>query len=128
MVQTERPSPVIIQGEVDEIRSDSCLAVYARRLRHTHQRALYALDGITLVSSGKTTADHMISAVMEKDCTVYRVVKDEVICREFAPDDETVLAVARQKSRFNVSRIGACIFVWYCNHLHMEQKISMFWQ
>ena len=44
---------------------------------------IYALDGFSLVSTGRTTTDHMISAAMEKECMVFRVVKDEVMCREF---------------------------------------------
>lgn len=58
--------------------------------------AMYALDGITLVSSGRTTTDHMISAVMKKDCVVFRIVKDQVICRELEQTDGKTLVVMKQ--------------------------------
>ena len=53
--------------------------------------ALYTLEGSTFVVSGRTMSDHIISAMMEKDCKVYRVIKDEVVCREFEQSDETFL-------------------------------------
>ncbi len=45
--------------------------------------ASYALDGISFFSTGKSVSDHAISAVVEKDCALWRVVKGDLICREY---------------------------------------------
>ena len=62
--------------------------------------AMYAFEGAVVASSGRTTTDHMISAVMEKDCVVFRIVQDTLICQdnEDKPEDKTVLAVADPSS------------------------------
>ena len=42
----------------------------------------YGLQGISLATSGRSVGDHAISAMLEKDCAVYRLVKGETVCRE----------------------------------------------
>ena len=42
-----------------------------------------ALDGMSLVSTGKTVGGHALSAAAKKDCAMWRVVKNEDVCRDF---------------------------------------------
>ena len=43
----------------------------------------YALDGLSLLSTGKSVGDHALSAAANRDCAVWRLVKDGEICRDF---------------------------------------------
>ncbi len=57
----------------------------------------YALDGMTLLSTGKSVGDHAISAAAEKDCAVWRVVKDEDVCREYRDGEKSLLVAAAER-------------------------------
>ncbi len=46
--------------------------------------ASYAADGVLVFASGKTSTDHLLSMVEKRDCAVWRVVKNESICQEYA--------------------------------------------
>ncbi len=46
--------------------------------------ASYAADGVLLMTSGKTSTDHLLSMAEKRDCAVWRVVKNEPVCQEFA--------------------------------------------
>lgn len=46
------------------------------------QIASLAADGIALASTGKTTTDHAVSAVISQDCALFRGLKGEDVCRE----------------------------------------------
>lgn len=46
--------------------------------------ASYAADGVLLATSGKTSTDHMLSMAEKRDCAMWRVVKNEAICQDFA--------------------------------------------
>lgn len=52
----------------------------------------YAADGVSYVASGKSTTDHALSAALERDCRVLRVVQQERICRS-EPDAGEVVAL-----------------------------------
>ncbi len=43
--------------------------------------ASYGADGVSLADSGKTTGDHFTSMVTKKDCAVWRVFRNQNICR-----------------------------------------------
>jgi len=45
-----------------------------------------ALSGISYVTTGKSTSDHVLSAAMEEDCALTRPVFGEPVCREVGPD------------------------------------------
>ena len=51
----------------------------------------YALDGASYVATGKGMGDHAISAVAEKNCAVWRVVKGELICRDYRKGEKGIL-------------------------------------
>ncbi len=53
--------------------------------------ASYALDGISFLSSGKSVSDHALSAVAQRDCAMWRVVKNELVCREYRNGERGVL-------------------------------------
>jgi len=52
--------------------------------------ASLVLDGVSLVTTGKSTADHAISAVAQEDCALLRAVDGKAICD---PDGEVLIAL-----------------------------------
>ena len=50
--------------------------------------AKLAGDLISYVSTGKSTTDHAVSFVAERDCALHRPLLEQTICK----DDETILA------------------------------------
>lgn len=54
----------------------------------------YAADAVSLVETGKTVSDHALSAVIEEDCRVWRVMKGEEICLTEEEKADHVLADA----------------------------------
>lgn len=58
--------------------------------------ASYAATGISFLTSGKSVSDHALSAMVEKDCALFRVVMGDDICREQGDqlDDGVVVAMA----------------------------------
>lgn len=44
--------------------------------------ATYGADGASVVETGKTTSDHFISMVSKKDCALWRMFRNQDICRE----------------------------------------------
>jgi hypothetical protein len=46
--------------------------------------ASYAADGVLLLASGKTSTDHLLSMAEKRDCAVWRVVKSQPVCQDFA--------------------------------------------
>lgn len=44
--------------------------------------ASYGADGASMLESGKTTSDHFISMVSKKDCALWRMFRNQDICRE----------------------------------------------
>ena len=43
------------------------------------------MDGVSFLATGKTTNDHMLSAVIGKDCRISRLIKKKPICIEIDP-------------------------------------------
>ena len=52
----------------------------------------FALDGISLAASGKTTGELAISELTQMDCALWRVLKGDPVCREEM--DGTIVADA----------------------------------
>jgi hypothetical protein len=42
----------------------------------------YGADGASLVTTGKSTTDHLLSMTSEKDCALFRVVEGKSVCKE----------------------------------------------
>jgi len=55
----------------------------------------YVLDGMSLISTGKTVSDHALSMAMEQDCKVWRVVEDKPVCRDLLPGESNALFPAK---------------------------------
>ena len=53
--------------------------------------AALLVDGVSYVATGKSPADHAISAFAHEDCALHRVVDDEAICD---PDGDVLIALA----------------------------------
>ena len=53
------------------------------------QIASWAIDGISVIVSGKSVGDHALSVVAAEDCAMWRIVKGDSVCRaEDAGDPE----------------------------------------
>ncbi len=50
----------------------------------------FALDGVSLAASGKTTGELALSEITQMDCALWRVLKGDPVCRE--ETDGTLLA------------------------------------
>lgn len=50
--------------------------------------ASYALDGISLLASGRTVSDHVISAATEQDCKLFRMVQNLEVCTDWGTDPQ----------------------------------------
>lgn len=61
------------------------------------QIASLLADGISVVATDKTLTDHGLSAVTDQDCSLWRGVEGQDICRE--ADDATLLADAAAASK-----------------------------
>ena len=44
--------------------------------------ASYAIEGFSLIATGKTITDHALSNAMQQDCALFRVVKGRQVCHE----------------------------------------------
>lgn len=50
--------------------------------------ASYGADGVSLVSTGKTSSDHFVSMVSKKDCALWRIFRRGKVCREREDDHD----------------------------------------
>jgi hypothetical protein len=57
------------------------------------QIASWALDGISLVATKKSMTDHGLSILTQKDCAMWRVVKQEKICVHY---QDATIAIAQK--------------------------------
>ena len=55
--------------------------------------ASWVINGASYAVSGKSVSDHAISAVLEKDCATWRIIKGDPICVDY-PVEETPVMVA----------------------------------
>ena len=55
------------------------------------QVASWALDGISYVMTEKSVTDHGLSAVVQKDCAVWRGVTEGELCRDWGGNQRTIL-------------------------------------
>ena len=44
--------------------------------------ATYAVDGFSYAVTGKSMSDHALSAVLEQDCAMLRMVQGRLVCRD----------------------------------------------
>jgi len=56
--------------------------------------ASFAVDGMSLVSTEKTVSDHVLSAVAEDDCALWRILTSADICIDSAGQDDQLAAGA----------------------------------
>jgi len=54
--------------------------------------ASFALDGVSLAATGQTTTDHVLSAMVEKDCRLLNFWISEPICKPFAEGERSLIA------------------------------------
>ncbi|MEZ5666512.1 MAG: hypothetical protein R3F55_03575 [Alphaproteobacteria bacterium] len=56
--------------------------------------ASYAVDGVLLAATGKTTKDHALSVAMQQDCNMLHVIAGESICQDYEPTQRAAMAMA----------------------------------
>ncbi len=60
----------------------------------------FGLDGASIIATGKTVSDHALSAAVEKDCAMWRLLGEQdikAVCREYAHESETAITVAANR-------------------------------
>lgn len=71
--------------------------------------ASLAASGLSYVTTGKSVSDHTLSAMVNKDCALLRVIAGEPLCRDQAPSafapQPTLLAHASSSPGFSVSPV-----------------------
>lgn len=76
--------------------------------------ATYALDGAVFAASGKTVRDHALSAVVEQDCSMFRVISGSPICVDYEPSDaaaDALETMAESEEMLSVTSDGRVIRV-----------------
>ena len=56
----------------------------------------FALDGASIIATNKTVSDHALSAAVEKDCAMWRLLGEpdiKAMCREYVDENETAIMV-----------------------------------
>ena len=76
--------------------------------------ASYALDGGLLIATGKTSKDHVLSAAMQQDCNMFRVVSGTPVCQDYEPTHRAAWAMqtmAPNEEHFTTTSDGRVIRV-----------------
>ena len=89
----------IIKGWLVAIPIALCLSGCS--LPPTLQFASYALDGFSLLVSGRSVRDHAISGVMNKDCKMSRVIAGREVCEAWNGDMSATIEVAAESRNDN---------------------------
>lgn len=67
--------------------------------------ASYAADGILAASTGKTVTDHFVSMAEKRDCTLFRMVRGERVCKDW-PDGRDPYAEMREPGEVTLAHAG----------------------
>jgi len=74
------------------------------------QIASWALDGLSVLATQKSVADHAISLVAEKDCAIWRGFTEGEVCRDIDDNTTTAIADASETNKPNDISIEAIAF------------------
>jgi len=66
--------------------------------------ASYAMSGFTLMDQGKTLTDVVLSAALDQDCAMWRIIQDQPICINVI-DDGGVFAETDESSSGQLAEI-----------------------
>ncbi len=78
----------------------ACLSLGGCAAPPVYSFVSFALDGVSIIATGKSVSDHALSAAVEKDCAMWRVLQEQdikVVCREYADGSETAITVAANR-------------------------------
>lgn len=64
----------------------------------------YAISGFTLMDQGKTVSDVVLSAALDQDCALWRIIQDQPICID-ALDEGGVFAEADENSSGQLAEV-----------------------
>lgn len=56
----------------------------------------YAMSGFTLMDQGKTVSDVVLSAMLDQDCAMWRIIQDQPICIDAAIDATEFAAILEE--------------------------------
>ena len=59
----------------------------------------FGADGISYFTTNKSTSDHIVSSALEQDCAFHRVLFQEEICKNYAPDMNLTLSKEQQSKK-----------------------------
>ncbi len=71
--------------------------------------ASYAADGISYVTYGKSLTDQVLSAAVQRDCALHRVLTGAALCRDDVGDGFETLALAEAPAADESGTIGAAV-------------------
>lgn len=71
----------------------AAMSVSACAVPATVAAAGYAVSGFTLMDQGKTVSDIILSAALDQDCAMWRIIQDQPICID-VPIDDPIIADA----------------------------------
>ncbi len=78
----------------------ACLGLGGCAAPPAYTFASFVLDGASLIATGKSVSDHALSAAVEKDCAMWRLLKEghiNAVCREEAEESEIAITVAANR-------------------------------
>ncbi len=61
--------------------------------------ASWIINGASYAVSGKSVSDHAISAVLEKDCATWRIIKGDPICVDYPAEETPVMVAGNEEPR-----------------------------
>ncbi len=61
--------------------------------------ASWVINGASYAISGKGVSDHAISAVLEKDCATWRIIKGDPICVDYPAEEWPVMVAENDELR-----------------------------
>jgi len=80
--------------------------------------ASYAITGVSYLASGKAPSDHVLSAFVEQDCALFRVIMGEDICREQGDPqtDDVVIASLNERNPWDIEPMSGPVDDAFDNH------------
>ena len=58
--------------------------------------ASWAINGVSYLASGKSVTDHAISAILDQDCAMWRIIKGDPMCFDYPAEDGSVMVAENE--------------------------------
>lgn len=66
-----------------------------------------AIDGISYITTGKSGTDHILSAALEEDCAIHRIVTGGAVCQAETSGNIAATSVSEESAGLSVDEGGA---------------------